>query len=154
MGHVEPSEPYSKRFIGGIGIGSKIFLDEVSPQVGALDPENKMILASGPLTGTSAPGAGRFEIVSRSPRTYPNETFTRSGVGGFWGPELKFAGYDVLIVEGKADKLINLCVSNDKVEFRDATDYQGADTYSTQLRLRKDSTLQLKFSASPGRRNI
>jgi aldehyde:ferredoxin oxidoreductase len=135
---VEPLGPLSKNFIGGIGIGSKIFFEEVDPQAGGLDPENKIILATGPLTGTLAPGAGRFEIVSRSPRTYPKETFTRSGVGGFWGPELKFAGYDVLVVEGKADKLLNLCIYNDNVEFREATDYQGADTYSTQLRLRKE----------------
>ena len=135
---IESLDPYLRTFIGGIGIGSKIFFEEVSPKVGSLDPENKIIFASGPLTGTLAPGAGRFEIVSRSPRTYPKETFTRSGVGGFWGPELKFAGYDVLIVEGKADRLINLCIYNDHVEFREAADYLGTDTYLTQTRLRKE----------------
>ena len=135
---VEPLEPYAKKFIGGIGIGSKIFFDEVDPSVGGLDPENKMILATGPLTGTLAPGAGRFEIVSRSPRSYPKETFTRSGVGGFWGPELKFAGYDVLVIEGKADTLVHLSIYNDQIEFREAEDYLGADTYATQMRLRKE----------------
>jgi aldehyde:ferredoxin oxidoreductase len=135
---VEPTAPYAERFIGGIGVGSKIFFDEVNPHVGSFDPENKLILAPGPLTGTLAPASGRFEIVSRSPRTYPREAFTRSGVGGFWGPELKFAGYDALIIEGKANTLVNLWIHNDEIEFRDAEEYRGEDTYSTQTRLRKE----------------
>lgn len=135
---IEATEPYAQRFIGGIGIGSKIFFDEVDLKVESLDPENKLIFAPGPLTGTLAPASGRFEMVSKSPRSYPKETFTRSGMGGYWGPELKFAGYDALVIEGKADRLVNLWIYNDKIEFRDAGGYQGEDTYSTQIRLRKE----------------
>lgn len=142
---VEPTERYAEKFIGGIGIGLKIFWDEVSPKVGALDPENKLIFASGPLTGTLAPGSGRFELISKSPRSYPRETVTRSGMGGFWGPELKFAGYDALVVEGKAEGWVNLWINNDTVEFREAKEYRGEDTYSMQMRLREELDPQSKI---------
>ena len=135
---IEPVGKYAERFVGGIGIGLKIFWDEVNPKVGAFDPENKLIFASGPLTGTLAPTSGRFELISKSPRSYPRETVTRSGMGGFWGPELKFAGYDALVVEGQADRWVNLWIHDNQVEFREADEYLGEDTYSTQIRLRKE----------------
>jgi aldehyde:ferredoxin oxidoreductase len=134
----ESMEEYAKRFIGGIGLGYKIFWDDVGAEVGAYDPENRLVFAPGPLTGTLAPGSGRFEIVSKSPRSYPKETVTRSGMGGFWGPELKYAGYDALVVQGKSDEWVNLWISNDGVEFLSAKDYLGEDTFSTQIRLRKE----------------
>ena len=142
---VEPTETYAERFIGGIGIGSKIYWDEVEADVGALDPENKLILAPGPLTGTSVPGSGRFELVSKSPRGYPKEAVTRSGVGGLFGPELKYAGYDALVIEGKADGWVNLWICNDRIEFRDASDYIGLDTYETQIRLQKELDPRVKI---------
>ena len=142
---VEPSEEYAERFIGGIGIGLKIFWDEVRPEVGAFDAENKLIFAPGPLTGTLAPGSGRFEMISKSPRSYPKETVTRSGMGGFWGPELKYAGYDALILQGKSDSWVNLWINNDRVEFREAGEYIGEDTYNTQMRLRRELDPQAKI---------
>jgi aldehyde:ferredoxin oxidoreductase len=142
---VESTEKYAERFIGGIGIGLKILWDEINTDVGALDPENKLIFAPGPLTGTFAPGSGRFELVGKSPRSYPEETITRSGMGGFWGPELKFAGYDALIVQGKASGWVNLWICNDKVEFKEAKEYLGEDTYTTQMRLRDQLDPQAKI---------
>ncbi len=106
--NIESTSRYADRFIGGIGIGLKIFWDEVDLGINAFSPKNKLIFAPGPLTGTLAPGSGRFEIVSKSPRSYPVDTVTRSGMGGFWGPELKYAGYDALIIQGKSDQWINL----------------------------------------------
>lgn len=135
---VEPTEKYAERFIGGIGIGYKVFWDEVGPEVGAFDPENRLVFAPGPLTGTLAPASGRMEVVSKSPRSYPKETVTRSGMGGFWGAELKYAGYDALVVEGKSDGWVNLWIHDDGVEFLDAGEYLGEDTYRTQERLRKE----------------
>jgi len=135
---VEPSERYVERFIGGIGIGLRVFWEEVGPEVGAFDPDNRLVFAPGPLTGTLAPASGRFEIVSKSPHNYPRETVTRSGVGGFWGPELKYAGYDALIVQGQADDWVSLWIYNDQVIFRSAKEYVGEDTYSTQTKLRKE----------------
>jgi len=142
---VEPTANYAEQFIGGIGIGLKIFWDEISVDTGAFDPDNKLIFAPGPLTGTLAPGSGRFEIVSKSPRSYPKETVTRSGMGGFWGPELKYAGYDALIIQGKADRWVNLWIHNDKAEFREAKEYLGEDTYSTQIKLRKQLNPEAKI---------
>jgi aldehyde:ferredoxin oxidoreductase len=135
---IEPSERYAERFIGGIGIGLRVFWEEVAPNVGAFDPENKLVFAPGPLTGTLAPASGRFEIVSKSPHSYPVETVTRSGMGGFWGPELKYAGYDALIVQGQADHWVSVWIYNDQVVFRNAQEYVGEDTYSTQTKLRKE----------------
>ncbi len=134
----EPTSPYVERFIGGIGIGYKILWDEVGAEGDAFDPGNRLVFATGPLTGTLAPGSGRFELVSKSPRSHPRETVTRSGMGGFWGPELKFAGYDALVVQGKADRWLNLWIHDDRVEFRDAQEYVGRDTYETQICLRKE----------------
>lgn len=142
---IEKTDELAERFIGGIGFGYKILWDEITPEVGAFDPENRLIFATGPLTGTLAPTSGRLEIVSKSPRSYPRETVTRSGIGGFWGPELKYAGYDALIIQGKSDGWINLSIHNDSVEFNDAEEYLGMDTYSTQHRLRKDLGQQTKI---------
>jgi aldehyde:ferredoxin oxidoreductase len=135
---VEPTELFAERFIGGIGIGLKVCWDEVSPEVGAFHPGNRLIFAPGPLTGTLAPASGRMELISKSPRSYPKETILRSGMGGYWGAELKFAGYDALIVHGAADQWLNLWICNDRVEFQDAKEYLGMDTYDTQISLRKE----------------
>jgi aldehyde:ferredoxin oxidoreductase len=134
---IEESELYTERFIGGIGLGYKVLWDEVRPEISAFNPENTLVFAPGPLTGTLTPGAGRFEIVAKSPRSFPKETVTRSGVGGFWGPELKFAGYDALIIKGISESLVNLEIYDDKVKIVDAKEYAGKDTYLTQDAVRK-----------------
>jgi aldehyde:ferredoxin oxidoreductase len=134
----EPTAKYAERFIGGIGIGYKVFWDEVGAEVGAFDGENRLVFAPGPLTGTLVPGAGRMELVSKSPRSYPRETVTRSGMGGFWGSELKYAGYDALVLQGKSESWVNLYIHDEGVEFREATGYVGEDTYTTQINLRKE----------------
>ena len=94
---------YIPYYIGGLGISLKIAWDMLKEGIGPYDPENIIIFMTGPLTGTLAPTSGRGIISSISPRVYPNPWFTRSGMGGFWAPELKYAGYDGLIVIGKAD---------------------------------------------------
>jgi len=87
--------------MGGRGIGSKIIFDEVAPKTDPLGDENKIVFATGPLTGTKAPSCCRFVIVTKSPLT---NTITMANAGGFFGPELKFAGFDAIIIEGKAKK--------------------------------------------------
>jgi aldehyde:ferredoxin oxidoreductase len=134
----EPTEKYAERFIGGVGIGLNIVWNELDQRVGAFDPDNKLIFAAGPLTGTLAPGSGRFELVAKSPRSYPKETVTRSGMGGYWGPELKYAGFDALVVEGRAESWVLLWIHDGIVEFVDARDYLGKDTYLTQQTLRRE----------------
>ena len=128
---------YSDRLIGGIGIAAKIAWDEIKPDTGAFDPDNKLIFATGPLTGTLAPGSGRMEIMGKSPRTFPSEVVTRSGMGGHWGVELKYAGYDAVILEGEAKTPLYVWIDRERVDFLDARDLWGQDTFSSQKKLRE-----------------
>ena len=109
-------------FIGARGLGTKIFYDEVDPQVDPLSPENKIIFMTGPLTGTLATSGGRYNVVTKG---VLNGTIAASNSGGTFGPELKFAGYDGIIFEGKADKPVYLWINNNTVELRSAEDLWG-----------------------------
>ncbi len=123
---------YVPKFLGGRGLGAKICWDEVPPEVRAFDPENRIIFATGPLQGTLAPTSGRFMVLGKAPQTGPVESFTRSGVGGHFAPELKWAGYDAVIVQGKASKPVYLWITDQKPAILDATRLWGLDTYQTQ----------------------
>ncbi|MCX7944633.1 MAG: hypothetical protein N2746_09015 [Deltaproteobacteria bacterium] len=127
-----PTMDYAERFIGGRGINAKIHYDEVPPNVGAFDPENRLSIMTGPLTGTIAPTSGRVEIGGKSPQTYPNESYTVSSFGGWWGPELKYAGFDGLIIYGRAPKPVYLYIRDGKVDLRDASHLWGKDLFTTQ----------------------
>jgi aldehyde:ferredoxin oxidoreductase len=130
-GYVDTA-PYTERFIGGRGLASKIYWDEVPPGCRALDPENKLIFMTGPATGTMVPTAGRVSLAFKSPRTYPNESYAYSSAGGHWGPELKFAGFDGVIIEGKAREPVYLWINDGHVEILDARSLWGLDTFATQ----------------------
>ena len=123
---------YVPKFLGGRGLGAKICWDEVPPEIGAFDPENRLIFATGPLQGTMAPTSGRFKVLGKSPQAGPTESFCRSGVGGHWAPELKWAGYDALVIHGKSPKPVYLWITDQKTEILDATRLWGLDTYQTQ----------------------
>ncbi len=123
---------YVPKFIGGRGLGAKICWDEVSSDVGAFDPENRLVFATGPLQGTLAPSSGRLTVVGKSPQTGPTESFVRSSAGGHFAPELKWAGYDALVVYGKASKPVYLHITDQKAEILDAADLWGLDVYQTQ----------------------
>lgn len=128
---------YVPQFLGGRGLGAKICWDEAAPEVSAFDPENPLIFATGPLTGTLAPTSGRFEVVGKCPQSAPVESFTRSGVGGHFAPELKWAGYDAIVIRGKASQPVYLWIADQKVQILDAKDLWGLDTYQTQQALWK-----------------
>jgi aldehyde:ferredoxin oxidoreductase len=132
----EPTLKYSERFLGGFGIGMKIMWDEVLPWIQPFDPENRLVFMTGPLTGTMAPTSGRFEIVTKAPGVNPFMP-TRSGIGGYWGALLKFAGYDGLIVQGKAERPSLLEIFDEKVRITDADDLWGLDTFETQRVIEK-----------------
>ncbi|MBT3201067.1 MAG: aldehyde ferredoxin oxidoreductase family protein [Phycisphaerales bacterium] len=120
----EPLDPeIAKKFIGGRGLGTYFMSKEVDPTVDALSPENKFIVATGPLTGSPAPTASRYMVVTKSPLS---GTIASSNSGGFWGPELKFAGYDAMIVEGKSDTPCYIAIRDDKIEICDASKYWGS----------------------------
>ncbi len=132
----EPTLKYSERFLGGFGIGMKIMWDEVHPSIHPFDPENRLVFMTGPLTGTMAPTSGRFEIITKAPGVDPFMP-TRSGIGGYWGAMLKFAGYDGLIVQGKAEKPSLIEIFDEKVRITDAYDLWGLDTFETQRVIEK-----------------
>ena len=113
----ELPEDIARKFIGGRGLASYYLSQEVDPAVDGLSEENKMIFASGPLTGSAAPAASRYMAVTKSPLT---GTIASSNSGGFWGPELKFAGWDMVIVEGKAENPCYISIRDDEVEIHDA----------------------------------
>lgn len=118
----------AKDYVGARGLGTKIFCDEVDPKVDPLSPENELIFMTGPLTGTAATSAGRYEVVAKAPLT---GTIGASNSGGHFGPELKYAGYDGIIFEGKSDKPVYLYVNDDQIELRDAAHLWGKDVPTT-----------------------
>jgi aldehyde:ferredoxin oxidoreductase len=129
---VVPTKEYEpEKYIGGIGLNYKIFWELGCPKVAAFDPENPLIVSSGPLTGVPGP-FGRAEVCSISPQSYPEELFTYSGFGGKWPSELKYAGYDAVVVVGKAENPVFVSIKDEKVEILDASHLWGLDTYETQ----------------------
>ena len=126
---------YVPDFVGGVGIASRIAWEELSPGVDAFDPENLLFIMVGPLTGTLASGAGRVEVLGIAPQQHP-PVFSRSGMGGHWGPELKYSGYDGIIVQGKSEKPVYLWINNGQVEILDAGNVWGRGTYGATKALR------------------
>lgn len=122
-------------FIGGRGINSKILYDETGPQTNPLGSDNKLIIGTSPLTGTMVPTSSRFTITAKSPLT---GILGDANSGGFFGPELKYAGYDFLIISGISDRPVYLFIDGDKVEIRDAGFLWGKTTIETDKLLKKE----------------
>jgi aldehyde:ferredoxin oxidoreductase len=134
-------------FLGGRGIATKIYWDEVSPAVGAFDPENCLILMSGPLGATGAQGASRFEMVGKSPMLQP-ERFCYGNLGGFFAPVLKRAGYDGIVVTGCAEKPSYIWIHNGRAEIRDAGLLWGKNVRETQKLLQEAHGEKVRFLAT------
>lgn len=128
-----PELAYS--YIGGYGMGGRILYDEVPAWVGAFDAENLLIFSTGPVNGTPTPVAGRHTVVAKSPLT---GFFGDANGGGFWGAELKAAGYDLLVISGRAERPTYVFVRDGEVRFGDATPYWGLDARESERRLKKD----------------
>ncbi|MBL7063410.1 MAG: hypothetical protein ISS49_04275 [Anaerolineae bacterium] len=127
-----PTTDYEpEKFIGGVGLNTKIFWDLGCPEVAAFDPANPLLISVGPLTGLPGPFS-RAEVCSIAPQSYPRELFTYSGFGGKWPAELKYAGYDGLVVLGRADRPVYILIQDEAVEIRDAGDLWGLDMFETQ----------------------
>ena len=133
----------AKKFLGGRGLGTKLMMDEVDPNVEPLSPENKLMFVTGPLTGTPTPTGGRYMVVTKGPLT---GTIASSNSGGKWGAELKLAGYDVIIFEGKSDKPVYLAIEDDKVELRDASHLWGKIVDDTTEEILKEMPEKTKVS--------
>lgn len=128
-------EAWLHEYLGGRGLGVRYLYEEMDPAVDAFSPDNELIFATGPLTGTPAPCGARYMVVTKGPLT---GAITTSNSGGHWGPELKFAGYDLLIVQGRASAPSYLLIYDDHVEIRDAADYWGRGVWDTEDGLRKE----------------
>ncbi|MCD6470715.1 hypothetical protein J7L29_07960 [Candidatus Bathyarchaeota archaeon] len=133
-----------EKFIGGRGLCAKIFWDNVDKEThlklmdNPYAPENLMVIAVGPLTGTLAPTSGRAEIGSVAPQAYPKPAYTRSGLGGHWPSELKYAGFDAIYIFGKAEEPVYIFIEDGKIEIRDARKLWGLDTFETQRALYRE----------------
>ncbi|MFC2020154.1 aldehyde ferredoxin oxidoreductase family protein, partial [Chloroflexota bacterium] len=117
------------------GLAVRILYDEVAPGTDPLGPDNILLISQGPLSGTTAPSSGRYEIVTLSPQT---GIYLRTNGGGFFGPEMKWAGYDLIIIRGQAKKPVYLWIEDDRVELKDAAHLWGKDTWVTQDMIRKE----------------
>jgi aldehyde:ferredoxin oxidoreductase len=132
---VEPTMNYIQRWLGGRGINMSILYAEVKPWTMPYEPANRIIIGTGPLVGTLAPAATRHSIASKNVFSYGVGT---SNCGGHFSPELKFAGYDHLVLQGRARKPVYLWINDDHIELRDANEIWGKTTWETDDLIKQD----------------
>ena len=131
----EFGEEFMKKWLGTRGFAIHYLLKEMDPKIDAFSEENKLIFSTGALTGTVAPTGGRYMVITKSPLT---GFIAMANSGGFFGAELKMAGWDMIIVEGKSEKPVYLRIEDEKVELRDATHVWGKRVSETEKILRKE----------------
>lgn len=129
------SEDFYSKYLGGNGFGARLLYTELKPETDPLGSENILIFATGPLNGTMIPMASKLCAVSKSPLT---GTFMDGFCSGRFGCELKYAGYDIMVIEGKADKPVYLFIDDDVIHMRDATHLWGKDTITTQTIIKEE----------------
>lgn len=140
--------------LGGLGTSSKILWDRVPPETDPFSPDNLLIFSTGLFNGTPATGANRTIVTSYSPQTL---LMGYSMMGGFWGPELKYAGYDKIIFRGKSPSLVYIYIHNDKVEIRDASHLKGKGSVETSEILKrelKDQNVQVASIGLAGENKV
>ena len=146
-------EQYGRDFIGGIGIAEKIYWDEGHANKDAFHPDNPLIFMTGPLAATAAPAAPRWIVCGKSPLMYP-ETFYSGSMSGFFGAELKMAGFDGIVVTGKAESPVYISIHDEKVEIKDARHLWGTTNGIVQNAVRKAEGDTAKLlSIGPGAEN-
>ncbi len=138
------TQPYADKYLGGRGLASRLYWEKVTPEVKAFDPENRLIFMTGPLLATGAQGAARMSVSGKSPMAYP-EGYCYGSLGGYFPAELKRAGWDGVIIDGRADKPVQLIINNDKVELRDASHLWGKNAYKVEEMLQKEHGDKIRF---------
>ncbi len=128
-------EIFYRRYFGGRGLISYILLNEIAPKIDPLGPENKLIFACGPVTGAPVSGSGRNSVGAKSPLT---GAYGEAEAGGYWGAELKRAGFDAIIVEGKASNPVYLQIQNNNIEIIEASHLWGLEIKKAQETIKKD----------------
>ncbi len=140
--------------LGGQGSAAKILWDRVPPEVEAFSPDNLLIFSAGLLHGTPVPGANRTSVSTINPQS---NLYVNSGFGGFFGPEMKHAGYDKIIIRGKSPQLVYLWIHNDKVEIRDASHLQGKSAREAAALIQqelKDARIQVAAIGIAGENRV
>ena len=128
-------EKWEKDFLGGASLAARLLYDSLTPELDALSPFAPLLFINGPLTGTAGPTTGRFVICGKGPAT---GLWAESHIGGFWGPELRFAGYDGLWLTGRAVEPVYLWIDGGRLEVRKAAHLWGQDTYVSQTLIREE----------------
>lgn len=130
---------FERDYLGGASLGARLLYDSLTLELDPLSPEAPLLILNGPLSGTAGPTVGRFVVCGKSPAT---GLWAESNCGGFWGPELRMAGWDGVWLTGKAEKPVYLWIQDDKVELRDASALWGQDTYEVQESVKRETGIQ------------
>ncbi len=156
-GNIERAETdprLTELYLGGQGTAAKILWDRVPPEIDPFSPDNPLLFSTGLLHGTPVPGANRTAVDTFSPQT---DRYSHSLFGGFFGPELKHAGYDKIIIRGKAPSLVYLYINNDRIELRDAGHLKGKGAQETAELIReelKDPKIQVAAIGLAGENRV
>jgi aldehyde:ferredoxin oxidoreductase len=141
---VIPTQLYAEKYLGGRGIASRLYWEKVTPDVKAFDAENRLILMTGPLLASGAQGAARLCVAAKSPMAYP-EGYCYGSMGGFFPAELKKAGWDGIVIDGRATRPTCLVINNDKAELRDAAALWGKGAYAVEKMLKQSHGEKICF---------
>jgi aldehyde:ferredoxin oxidoreductase len=134
-GEYQIPDNWIRDFLGGASLAARILYDSLTPALNPLEPDSPLLFMTGPLTGTSGPTTGRFVVCGKSPAT---GLWAESNVGGFWGPELRAAGYDGLWITGKASAESYVWVEDGRLEIKNAAHLWGMDTYQAQEKVKEE----------------
>ena len=129
-------EQWEKDFLGGASLAARILYPHLTKELDPLSPESPLLFLNGPLSGTSGPTTGRFVVCGKSPATF---LWAESNIGGFWGPELRKAGYDGLWITGKASEPVYIWLNDGQFEIRKADHLWGQSTYVTQDKIKEET---------------
>lgn len=132
---VETDPRLRELHLGGQGTAAKVLWDRVPPEVDPFSPDNLLIFSAGLLNGTPVPGANRTAVTTINPQT---NLYSHSAMGGYFGPELKHAGYDAIIIRGKSPSIVYLYINIDEVEIRDASYLQGKGVLETAALIKEE----------------
>lgn len=145
---------WAEKYLGQRGLATKYLCEEIDPKVDPLSPDNKLIIATGPLTGTAAATGGRWSVITKGALT---GAIACSNSGGFFGAELKFAGWDMIIFEGKSPKPVYLLIQDDSAQLVDAANYWGRTVWETERGLKaehQDSQLRVASIGQSGENGV
>ncbi|MCK4686863.1 MAG: aldehyde ferredoxin oxidoreductase, partial [Candidatus Lokiarchaeota archaeon] len=137
-------ESLFRKYLGGSGLAAKLLYNKLHPELPSLHPDSPLLFFSGLLTGTAVPTASKLSVCARSPLT---GIWNEATVGGTWGAELKFCGYEGIIIRGKAEKPVYLFITPEEVKIKDAQEVWGQDTYYTSQSLKEKYGSEIKIAS-------